>query len=301
MLLLNALLAVETAAWADNPAPVTDAANLRLHHAREVRVQSIGRHILASSIADCPTQKNDYGFVSVFLNAQATPALRTLWHEAYGVTEQSTIISVFPNSPAQLAGLREGDAIAEINGVVWNGHAEDAAFRAALRDGGTAPQMTLAVIRGGQRVEISMTAQQVCDGNIVMTGNPRVYASANGSMIEVSARMENLLNDDAELAFVLAHEAAHIFLDHSTIVPQGAARSQAEQAADAMGIRLMLRAGFAPEAAETAHQKIARNGRGFFGRTLDIHGPYMGTRERLRFLQEQAAQARVEQAMPLLR
>jgi hypothetical protein len=59
-------------------------------------------------------------------------------------------------------------------------------------------------------------------------------------------------------------------------------------------VRLILRAGYAPEAAADASPKLARANRGPIARMLDIHGPYMETGKRAAFLLTEASKARAE-------
>lgn len=118
--------------------------------------------------------------------------------------------------------------------------------------------------------------------------------------IIVDGGMEQLLTSDEELAWVIAHEAAHIFLGHTgpgrgADLKNNDIRSQMERQADALSVRLMLLAGYSPEASFAAQPKIAAASRGPISRLFDVHGPYMGTRERTRFLMNEVAAARVEQ------
>ena len=59
---------------------------------------------------------------------------------------------------------------------------------------------------------------------------------------------------------------------------------------------MAARAGFDPEAAARAEAKLAHANRGPISRLLDLHGAYMPTRERIAFLQSEAAKAVDEEA-----
>ena len=109
----------------------------------------------------------------------------------------------------------------------------------------------------------------------------------------IDAGLERLLRDDAELAFAIAHETAHILLGHTAADRQSdigdlTRRRAMEQQADAAALRLMARAGYAPDAAALAWPKIADASRPPLARLMDLHGPYMATGERTAFLAGEA-------------
>lgn len=169
-----------------------------------------------------------------------------------------------------------------------------------MRVGHEQGRLELGILRDDVESIVPVAAGRICSGDPILTPNKRVDAWANGTNIILEGGTERLLTSDDELAWVIAHEVAHVFLGHSDPSQDAArknpeTRSVMERDADVLSVRLMLSAGFAPEAAALAQPKIAKATRGPISRMLDIHGPYMKTAERTQFLVAQAAAARAEQ------
>lgn len=266
---------------------------------RFVRVQSIVRRITAANVAICPTKRGDFGFTSVSPNPDAPAIVRAAWTEGLGLGDGSTVVAVYGTGPAEAAGLRVGDTIVAVNGVQWSLAPERRkAFAEALDARSGAKHIT--VRRGTADVLIDATPQEICSVDVVLRARNNVYAAASGSTIVIDAGMERLLVSDDELALVVAHEAAHIILGHTDAdrlkdQKNKLLRKQMEQQADALGVRLMLNAGYSPEASLSAHPKLAKTMRGPVSRFLGIYGPYMSTRDRTAFIKSEAAIARSEQ------
>lgn len=278
--------------------PTPDA--IQKWHAREVRVQSIARRILASNLQACAVKQKDYGFNAVSINVAAPANVQAAWTKALQLGDGYTVVTAFPDSPAQNVGLRIGDALISVNGAQWSdGKSEQDAFRDALAKGLLAPQLHLTVRRAKQEIPLDLAGQDICKADAVLRTSRHSNAQAIGSTIVVDAGLEELLTNDDELAFIIAHEAAHIFLGHSApdqqqALKSSATRSAMEKAADVLGIRLAARAGYMPEAAAVANPKLANANRGPISRLLDLHGPYMSNRDRTEFLKAQAAEVRAE-------
>lgn len=81
-----------------------------------------------------------------------------------------------------------------------------------------------------------------CGGDISIVDSARYNAWAKAGRISLTSRLVNRSSDD-ELAFVIAHEMAHVILDHS-----GSSRKN-ELAADYWAAKLMFRSGFDANAA----------------------------------------------------
>ena len=281
--------------------PTADGVRNSMHSF--VRVQTIVRRITAANIAACPAKRGDFGFTSVSPNPDAPASVRAAWTEGLGLGDGSTVVAVHGSGPAEAAGLRVGDNIVAINGVEWSLAPERRkAFAEALdaRFG----EKRLTVRRGTADVMIDMTPQTICTADVVLRNRDDVYAAANGSTIIVDRGMERLLTSDDELALIIAHEAAHIFLGHTGAdraknIKSAVVRKQMEKEADALGVRLMLKAGFSPEASATAHPKLAKAMRGPLSSLLGIYGPYMNTRDRAAFIKAEAEAARSEEANAL--
>ena len=274
--------------------------DIRAFHARQTRVASIARRILTSNLDSCPIKREDYGFNAASPDWNAPETVRLAWVTALRLGEGSTVISVFPDSPAQKAGLEVGDEISAANGFSWSqSAAAQAAFRNALANGVRGPLLHLTIRREKHDIAMELRGQSVCDVSIMAVSGGRGNASATGNTIVVDAGLEGLLSIDDELAFIIAHEAAHIFLGHSgadqrDAVKDATKRFAIEKAADMLGVRLMLRAGYAPEVAASANARVEHNLRGPIARFLDYHGSYMPTKVRSAFLAQQAAEARDE-------
>jgi Zn-dependent protease with chaperone function len=277
-------------------APTSDA--IQKWHAREVRVQTIARRIFASNLQACSVQQKDYGFTAVSINVAAPADVQAEWVKAFQLGNGITTIAVFPDSPARNVGLQVGDTLISINGILWSEVAtERGVFREALAKGILGPKVHLTVRRANSEIRFEMVGQDICKADAVIRRGRNSNAQAVESTIVVDAGLEELLTNDDELAFVISHEAAHVFLGHSMPDQKQArkdssTRSAMEKAADVLGIRLAARAGFVPEAAAVANLKLARANRGPIARLLD--GPYMANRDRTEFLKAQAAETRAE-------
>ena len=280
-----------------SPTPV----DVRVWHDRVTRVQSITRQILASNTDACPSKRNDFGYAAVTANPDAPADVQAAWVNGLRLGEGPTVVAVYPGGPAQAAGLLIGDEIVIANGVQWLSSTEGrSAFAQAMAGGYERGSLQLTVRRGGAEQVLPVAAQQICTADMVLTRSSRVNAWSNGSTIFIEGGLERILSSDDELAWVIAHEAAHIFLGHTAADRDAARRENAtrsvmEREADRLSVRFMLKAGYAPEAAATAQPRLAAASRGPISRLLDLHGPYMGTAERTSFLGTEAAAARAEQ------
>jgi membrane-associated protease RseP (regulator of RpoE activity) len=295
---LFSIVGIASVAVAATSTPTADGVRDNIN--RFVRVQAIVRRIMAANVETCQAKRGDFGFTSVSPNPDAPDTVSAAWTDGLGLGDGSTVVAVYGSGPAEAAGLRVGDNIVAVDGVQWSLAPERRkAFKEALDV--RSRQKLLTVGRGTTDVMIDMTPQTICTADVALRTRDNVYAAANGSTIIVDEGMERLLTSDDELALVIGHEAAHIFLGHTGAdrakkFKNAVLRKQMEQQADALGVRLMLKAGFSPEASATAHPKLAKAMRGPISRLVGLHGPYMSTDDRTAFIKSEAEAARSEQA-----
>lgn len=292
-------------AWAAD-APSPDA--LRAWHKRELRVAGIMHKLRLANLASCPKQELDYGLVVARLDNRASPAVRTAQAQALGLRDYPTALGVVPGSAADESGLREGDRIEAVGGIAWPltdaGPDARKAFWEALYAGTQAPTMEIKAEREGQTRDVHLTGKAACTASLFMINRSSVDASTFGSRIQLNSGLEALLQDDAELAFVLAHELAHVILEHTgpgkeAQIKDRAVRQRIEMEADNLGVLLMARAGFATAAAAASIPRM-RKTNGLMSRLLGIYGPYMSTDERMAFLTKRADEVRAQLAAEAL-
>ncbi len=127
----------------------------------------------------------------------------------YGVAEQQTILLVVPGSPIDVAGMKPGDVLKEVNGKpVAAGALVDADWK-ALRGADEAAPVTFGVQRGTERLILTATPIKACDYTINYVNNDALNAFANGEAVFITSGMMRFTESDHELALVLGHELAH--------------------------------------------------------------------------------------------
>lgn len=280
-----------------NAAP-TSAEDLRQTYAGLHRVISIAQSIFRANLKYCKNERGYFGFSYVAVSQNATSEDRALWAEALNAKEIPSVIFILPNGAADHAGLRIGDLVVSVNGKSWPTEvAKQDMFEKYLADlVNSQSSLRLIARRNNEDVPILITADNSCDVNINFVPNNRTGAFAGKNDISVESGLDELLETDAELAFILAHEFSHIILGH-TLLPTEADpnginnRASIERAADKLGIQLMMRAGYNPEASITAIRKIDHANRGPISRMLGLFGDYMPTEQRVEFLKSVAAKA----------
>lgn len=275
----------------------TTVKSLQQWHNREIRLGAITRQIVTANLPLCPVHRKYFGFTSIWLEKNANTDAGKKWAEAFHLQEEPTIITVIPNSSVDRAGLRVGDAILSFNGIQWtSSDADKESYGKELRVALTSPTMRLVVRRNEKEISLLLTGEDACAADAALVNDQESNAYASGYFVFIDDGLEKLLHNDAELAFVVAHEVAHVILGHSAPGKENALndkklRASMEQAADALGIRLMVRAGYNPAAATTAIRKIDHANRGPISRWLGLYGSYMPTEQRIDFLRKSTTEA----------
>ena len=224
---------------------------------------------IASRNADtCPKLWAALG-VSLHHVSQYEPAYRAAAQAAFGLDDSyPSLLAVAEGSPASAAGLKPNDTLRAVNGADLadksrgqKGAASYDAVSAAMGALEALPEQVVAVLsieRGGQRLEVSVTPQNVCRSRVELAPGNAINANANGLVAQISGRLVNWVESDDELALVIAHEMAHNLLDHpkrfneksalsslaTSLGLSGKAQRQMELEADRVGIIMAAGAGY---------------------------------------------------------
>jgi beta-barrel assembly-enhancing protease len=95
-------------------------------------------------------------------------------------------------------------------------------------------------------------AEWFCKAEFSVAARDDMYAATDGKDVQISAALINRTRNDDELAALLAHELAHVILNHPATLKgkRSIARvKQTERDADRLSVWLMARAGYDPQAA----------------------------------------------------
>ena len=199
------------------------------------------------------------------------------------------ILHVVPNSPAEKAGLKEGERIAALGGKsITPGDESAKNARAALRKAGTGPFEFEIAAQDGATRKVSIAPVSMCSYSFFIGKSDAVNAFAEGDAVVIMTGMMRFAAADQELALVLAHEMAHNVMRESQHMPaaaipgaivdfvvsdlfgfntervftRGGGRSYTqdfEAEADTLGLYMMARAGMDIDGAPEFWRRIAAN------------------------------------------
>ena len=287
--------------------------------ALDARVASIGYRLAVGSLDLCAERQWLPGFavhdLSQYRGAWREAAIRSL-----GLGDGPAVLAIVPGSPAERAGLRTDDVLVGIDGTPPSPEPERAAagtfdvmaqvldtLEAAFADGSA----RLDIERAGRRQTLAVAAQAGCATRFQLIPSQRLNALADGRYVQVTTAIGNYVENDDELAAILAHELAHNALRHrARLDAAGVDRGllghfgrsarlvrATEVEADRLSVYLLDRAGYDPEAAVRFWQRFGGGVLGLFNGT---HHP--SARRRIQSFREEIArirQARAAGAVPM--
>ena len=264
--LLFLLLAAAPAPKDEGPPP----AFFETLRAADLRMATIAYRLATANAALCDRLQPQLG-MPIHALTQYGPATRTAAATAFGFESTIGVEAVVPGAPADKAGVRANDSIVAINGTEQPGlPAADAAEGAGARDAAeaviaTAPvgkPVRLTVLRGGQRLPITVQPVTGCRSRFEILLGSGLDATADGAIVQIGERFFEGYTD-AEIAVVVSHELAHNILRHrerldaakinrgllAELGRNGRLIRETEDQADLLGIYLLANAGYDPMSA----------------------------------------------------
>jgi len=185
--------------------------------AREERVRRLAWPLLVANADLCPKTRPSMGWRVGDANTVKGLAkgLKSQHVAALGWTDAPQILSVAPGSPAAAAGLQPGDQVV----VAMGEHVEDLAslgesLGEVLEDWERGQRLAISVDRDGEIIDADIEPVETCAVRIVSSASGSINASAAFKTMTVYAGLIRALPDDNDLAFVLAHELAHMAGQH---------------------------------------------------------------------------------------
>jgi Zn-dependent protease with chaperone function len=269
MLLLG--LAIATQSAAAQPA-ANPGSYLR---AEDARVADVGYRLAVRGINYC---RPSHPATGLLLQHLAEYHLRDQPRAAaeFGLKSGPGILAVVAGSPAAAAGLMAGDILLSANGAPFASPAGMAAEPDAKKRRKLIEQSEsqleeqlkrgpakLEILRDGRKLTLPLVPIQGCEIRTRLARSAQANAFANGRYAIMTTKMLSFVQNDDELAVVMAHEAAHNLLGHPARledekVPHGILRNfgsnaakvrATEEEADRLGIKLLWAAGYNVNAA----------------------------------------------------
>ncbi|MEM9838171.1 MAG: M48 family metallopeptidase [Pseudomonadota bacterium] len=136
---------------------------------------------------------------------------------ALGWDETPRLLSIAPGSPAEAAGLQVGDrliGLAESQDEAETLRDLGKMLGKALQDWEDGDTITVAASRDGERFETELTPVEACKVRVVSSASNSINAHATTNTIAMYAGLLRVFPDDNDVAFVIAHELAHVSQRH---------------------------------------------------------------------------------------
>lgn len=141
-------------------------------------------------------------------------------HRLYNLEENKgvVIIAVLENSPAQRAGIKEGDVLLSLNDKGISNFRDYYHISNKLNNDQI---LRIKISRGKKIINFSFKTESIpFNIPVVMVPREDVNAATDGRAIYVTYGLMNFIHSEDEIAAVLAHELAHIVRGH-TLKMQG--------------------------------------------------------------------------------
>jgi len=179
-----------------------------------------GEGLLFGSTEICPKYHQFYDLGIKLTNMYTAPeVIRMELQKILNLGEYLQIVSVADKSPASLAGIREGDTIISIDGFELHGEYALQEYESLInKDMQKSYQIELA--REDRKEFLTVISKLRCGYNIsVDFDNNKFNAWSDGNLnINFSLRLSDWLREDeSSIAFIAAHEMAHIIKGHSNL------------------------------------------------------------------------------------
>jgi hypothetical protein len=266
--------------------PVEEQQSLINMRALDTKVATIG-HRLAVAGADLCLERQWLPGFAIHDLSQYGGDYRDAAIRAFGLDRGPGILALAESGPAERAGVHLDDILVSADAAPMPAAAAggertfDQAERIldlleqAFADG----QAQLRLLRRGDSVELSVAAVQGCPTRFQLIPSRRLNARADGRYVQVTTAIAQYVQDDQELAAVLAHEFAHNVLHHRVrLDAANVARGflgnfgrnarlirETEAEADRLSVYLLERAGYDPTAAVRFWTRFGRRGLNFLG------------------------------------
>lgn len=182
------------------------------------------------------------------------------------------ILVVPPYTPAENAGLREGDQLLAINSKSLSYRPAAAGYGHMSRQldeidrGLMNPEPHVKIIRGDQIIDLPLNPEAQCAVTVQVEASEAANARADGKVISLDWGLVTYAETESELAILIGHELAHVISyndDYSAwdraveATPRGLFRR--EHAADRLGLYLAARAGYDVSGAADFWRRFGRD------------------------------------------
>lgn len=259
-------------------------------------------HRLAVASADFCAEREYLAGLTVHHLSQYDPSSRQGLQRELALGVEPQVLALAATGPAEMAGLRVGDAILSIDGQDLNFFPIDhpmsvepintlqSLIDAAFEDGFA----RLIVETEGTERAVEIEAELGCRSKFYVLPSSKLNARADGMNVVVTSSLILFVQNDDELAAALAHELAHNVLRHRSRIAQASRLLEndrrafsrflrsTESDADLLSLELLQRAGYDPAAAISLWKRLGPKKESLFGSTS-----HPGWRERV-YQMEQA-------------
>ena len=180
------------------------------------RIHNIGYPILKAGLPLCVDRKSQYVGIQYATKNDFDKDFQDVAISILGLDSTLKIINVVQSSPAETAGLQQGDVLLSVNDIdaPIGKKASEEFTKILKKETEDNKNLSFRIIRDGIHETINVNTVETCDYPLIISSQAIVNASADGNTILVTQGMMDFASDNNELAIVIGHELAHNSMRH---------------------------------------------------------------------------------------
>lgn len=179
----------------------------------QARLMDVMYDIIKRTTTFCENRAMFSGFFFVAKGFYKDEEYREAAVELFDLRDHPKVAHVVPHSPAEKAGMREGDEIVLVEGkLVPNKPEEMKEMIESLPRGRDSISMT--VNRDGTPISIEIEQLECCNYGVQLVPKEQINAATDGERIYVTRGLLRFVRNDTELATIISHEMAHCVRGH---------------------------------------------------------------------------------------
>lgn len=215
------------------------------------RLETVAARLQISNAPLCAKTVRDPGY-TVHTLSDYPAQLQQVAKGFLNVDSGLSVRTVREGSSAQIAGLLPGDRLVGLNGQrLPSGLTQLKFYETAAKTAYAANSARLTIARPQDGtadvpdvMSFTLAPQTICGYPAHVVFDEYVNGHTDGRAVWITSELMRTVDDDVNLALIVAHEMAHAMAGHVELDPTNEERKRLELTADSMGLVMLARAGF---------------------------------------------------------